>query len=459
MREKLASRLGFILLSAGCAIGLGNVWRFPYIAGKNGGGGFLVLYLICLALVGLPILVMEFAVGRASGRSLISAHATLTPEKRGWRVHGVAGAIGNFVLMMFYTTVTGWMLIYFCKFLNGTFTPLSPEGIGGEFSAMLASPGVMTVAMLAVAAFSAAVCLGGLQRGVERMTKYLMLALLVLIVILAANSVRLDAADGDAEGLRFFLVPDLARMRAAGFVNVLVEAMNQAFFTLSLGIGAMTIFGSYIGRERSLAGEALHVAALDTAVAVAAGIIIIPACFAYNIDPWQGPGLVFVTLPNVFNHMPLGRLWGALFFAFMSCAALTTVIAVFECIIASLMDALGWTRRRAAVFAGIGSAIAGLPCVLGFNLWSAFTPLGAGSCVLDLEDFIVSDLMLPLGGVAFTIYCATRYGWGWKGFIAEAEEGRGLRLPGNRLCRIYCACILPLVVFSLFALGIYNRFR
>ena len=458
MRERLASRLGFILLSAGCAIGLGNVWRFPYIAGKSGGGWFVVLYLFCLALIGVPVLIMEFATGRAAQRSLARVHETLTPEKKPWRLHGVAGTLGNVMLMMFYTTVTGWMLIYFLKTAGGEFSALGPDAIGAAFGGMLASPAPMTAAMLAVTLVSTLVCAAGLQNGVERMTKYLMFALLVLIVALAVNSVWLDARDGDPSGLKFFLVPDFARMRSVGVVKVVTEAMNQAFFTLSLGIGAMAIFGSYIGRGRSLVGEAVHVAVLDTVVAIAAGVIILPACFAYGINPGQGPGLVFVTLPNVFNHMPCGRLWGTLFFAFMFCAALTTVIAVFECVLASCRDYLGWSRRRAALVTGAALAVLALPCVFGFNLLSGFHPLGGDSCVLDLEDFIVSNLLLPLGGLAFVLYCTRRFGWGWKNFTAEANAGEGIAIPGGALVRIYCAWVLPVVVLAIFALGLCDKF-
>ena len=458
MRDRLASRLGFILLSAGCAIGLGNVWRFPYIAGRNGGGWFVVLYLFCLALIGIPVLTMEFAVGRAAQKSLARVHETLTPEKKLWCAHGVAGTLGNVLLMMFYTTVTGWLLIYFFKMSGGAFAGADAAAVGEAFGGMLGDPGLMTVAMLAVTLISTLVCAAGLQNGVERITKYLMLSLLILVVALAVNSIWLDAKDGEPTGLKFFLVPDFARMQSVGMVKVIVAAMNQAFFTLSLGIGAMAIFGSYIGKDRTLVGEAVNVAVLDTVVAIAAGLIILPACFAYDVNPGQGPGLVFVTLPNVFNHMPFGRFWGAMFFAFMFCAALTTVIAVFECVLASLRDYFGWTRRRAALITGFALAFLALPCIFGFNLWSAFQPFGEGSCVLDLEDFLVSNLLLPLGGLVFVLYCTGRYGWGWKNFFAEVNAGEGFRLSGAAVLRLYCTLVLPLVVLAIFALGLYDKF-
>ena len=453
MRETLASRLGFILLSAGCAIGIGNVWRFPYVVGESGGGWFIPLYLLALLALGLPVLVMEFAVGRASRRSLVSAHAALTPGCRLWGLHGLAGLVGNVFLMMFYTTVAGWMLIYFCKTLAGDFVGLTPEGIGAAFGGVLADPWLQTAYMAGVCLGSAAVCLVGLRQGLERVSKVMMLALFVLIVVLAANSIL---QKGASEGLKFYLVPDWERLCRKGIVTVVVSAMNQAFFTLSLGIGAMTIFGSYIGRDRTLPGEAFHVAVLDTLVAVCAGLIVIPACFAYGIEPGQGPGLIFVTLPNVFNHMSGGRLWGAAFFLFMSFAALTTVLAVFECIIAGLMDALGWSRRRAGLAVALAMPFLSLPCVFGFNLWSSFRPFGGSSNVLDLEDFVVSDLLLPAGSVAFALYCCHRFGWGWPRFREEANAGEGPKLPNG--LRLYCAYAVPAVVAVIFVLGLCRRF-
>jgi len=460
MREKLASRLGFILLSAGCAIGLGNVWRFPYIAGQNGGGWFVAIYLLFLLIVGLPVLMMEFASGRAAQKSMARLHEALTPEKKGWRLHGHMGAIGNTCLMMFYTTVTGWMLIYFVKSASGAFVGLTPAEIGAQFNGVVSNPWLQVAAMLVVSLGAAGVCAVGLQKGLERVTKVMMLCLLVLIVVLAVNSLLLPGA---GKGLEFYLVPDFARMRSVGMVKVVVEAMNHAFFTLSLGIGAMAIFGSYIDKRRTLLGEAVNVCILDTFVAITAGLVIIPACFAFNVEAGQGPGLIFVTLPNVFNHMAGGRFWGALFFLFMSIAALTTVLAVFETILACLRDYTGMSRGKACLALAIGIPILSVPCILGFNAWSGFQPFGKGSCVLDLEDFVVSTLILPLGGLAFALYCCHKFGWGWKNFCAEANTGVGPKLvtDGERgkILRVYCAYVLPTVIAVLFLIGLLARFK
>lgn len=447
MRDKLASRLGFILLSAGCAIGIGNVWRFPYVTGQSGGALFVLVYFFFLAVLGLPVLVMEFATGRAAQRSIVALHARLDPDHRAWRAHGVLGFVGNVVLMMFYTTVAGWMVLYFLKYLAA-----APTDFGG----MVSSPGEQIHAMVGVSVVSAAVCAFGVAKGLERVTKWMMLALLALILVLAVNSCLLPGAGA---GIRFYLVPDaaaFARLREIGLGTTVVNAMNQAFFTLSLGIGAMSIFGSYIGKDRTLLGEAVNVVCLDTFVAIAAGFITIPACFAYNVEPGQGPGLIFVTLPKVFSSMPGGRWWGCLFFLFMSFAALSTVFAVFETIIACLIDFTGWSRRRASIAVGAGLPLLSLPCVLGFNAWSAFQPFGKGSCVLDLEDFVVSDLLLPLGALAFAIFCSHHYGWGWKGFVDEANTGRGPKISAG--LRGYCAWVLPVIILTVFVIGLVRRF-
>ena len=453
MREKLASRLGFILLSAGCAIGIGNVWRFPYITGQSGGGWFVLIYLFFLAALGIPVLVMEFAAGRAAQRSIAKLHETLTPEKKGWRLHGLAGLVGNTMLMMFYTTVAGWMVLYFLKTAGGSFVGMDAATVGKAFGGMLGDPWQQTAAMVGVSVGSAAVCAIGLQKGLERVTKWMMLALLVLIVVLSVNSICLKGAGA---GLKFYLVPNLAGLKATGVSTVIVNAMNQAFFTLSLGIGAMAIFGSYIDRSRALLGEAINVAVLDTFVAICAGLIIIPACFAYGIEAGQGPGLIFVTLPNVFNHMPGGRFWGALFFVFMSFAALSTVLAVFETIIACIRDYTNWSRGKACAVVAVAIPLLSLPCIFGFNVWSSFQPFAKGSCVLDLEDFIVSDLLLPLGALAFAVYCCHRYGWGWKNFLAETNAGDGPKIPAG--LRLYCAYVLPLVIATVFVIGLVRRF-
>ena len=453
MREKLSSRLGFILLSAGCAIGLGNVWRFPYVAGQDGGGCFVAFYLLFSLVLGIPVLMMEFAAGRAAQRSIARLHETLTPEKRLWRGHGVLGLVGSICILIFYTTITGWTILYFLKTASGSLAGLTPDGVGDAFDVMLADPGQQIGAMAAACAIAAIVCAAGLQSGLERVAKWMMLALLLLIVVLAVNSVMMDK---DGRGVRFFLLPDISRMRSVGVLKVAVDAMNQSFYSLSLGIGCMSIFGSYIGKEKTLLGEAVHVAVLDTLVAVFAGLIIIPACFAHGVELGQGPGLVFVALPNVFNQLPCGRLWGSLFFLFISFAALTSVFAVFENIVACIRDYTGWGRAATCALTGVGLIVLSVPCVLGFNAWSAFHPFGAGTNVLDLEDFLVSDILLPLGALVFALYCCHRYGWGWEKFLAEANAGEGPRFP--RGLRSYCAYVLPLIIVFIFVLGLIRRF-
>ena len=453
MREKLGSRLGFILLSAACAIGIGNVWRFPYVAGQSGGGWFVVLYLVCLGLLGLPVLLMEFAAGRAAQRSIAKLHDVITPAKRAWGLHGLVGSLGLLTLMMFYTVVTAWMILYFLKTASGALSGLSVDAVKGAFGGMLADPVQQTCAMTGVCLASVGVCAVGLQKGLERVTKGMMLALLLLIVVLAVHSLTLKGA---GEGLRFYLVPDFARLKSVGVGTVLGHALQQAFFTLSLGIGSMAIFGSYIGKERTLLGEGLNVVALDTFVALCAGLIILPACSAFDVAYEAGPSLVFVTLPNVFNQMAGGRFWGALFFLFMSFAALTTVLAVFEGILASLRDYTGWGRGKACAVLGAAMPVLSLPCILGFNVWKDFHPLGGDSCVLDLEDFLVSDLALPLGGLAFALYCCHRFGWGWKGFRAEVNAGTGPKLPEG--LRVYCAWVLPVLIAVIIAISLCRRF-
>ena len=404
-RETFASRLGFILISAGCAIGLGNVWRFPYITGKYGGAAFVLIYLCFLVILGIPIMVMEFSVGRASKRSAARSFHVLEPKGTKWHLAGYLAIIGNYMLMMFYTTVGGWMLAYIVKMASGTFTGLTPDEVGGVFNGMLANPGEMTVWMIVTVVLSFAVCSMGLRNGVERINKAMMGLLFVILFALCVRSVTLEGA---AEGLKFYLVPDFGKMVENGIGEAVYAAMGQSFFTLSLGIGAMAIFGSYISKERSLTGECINICALDTTVALMSGLVIFPACFAFGVDPGEGPGLVFVTLPNVFNQMPGGRLWGSLFFVFMSFAALSTVIAVFENIISFAIDLWGWSRRKAILVNLVLILVLSMPCVLGFNVWSAIQPLGAGTTIQDLEDFIISNNLLPIGSVLYLLFCTSR---------------------------------------------------
>lgn len=453
-REKLGSRLGFILLSAGCAIGIGNVWKFPYMAGQYGGGIFVLIYLIFLVIMGVPVMTMEFAVGRAGQCSPAKYYKVLEPQGSKWHLHGYASVVGNYLLMMFYTTVAGWMLKYFVDTAAGKFSGLDASGVEAKFGDMLADPLGLTVYMGIVVLMGTVVCSFSLQKGLERVTKYMMLALLAIMVVLAINSIFMD---GGAEGLKFYLIPDLNRMKEAGIVNVIVGAMTQAFFTLSLGIGSMAIFGSYLKKDRALMGESINIAVLDTFVAFTSGLIIFPACSAFGVEAGSGPKLVFITLPNIFNNIPLGRLWGALFFVFLSFAALSTVFAVFENILACTMDMFGWNRKKASLINGIALFILSLPCVLGFNLLSGFTPFGEGTNIMDLEDFIVSNILLPVGSLIFILFCTSRYGWGWKKFTGEANTGKGLKVAN--WMRGYMTFVLPVIVFVLFAFGIYNFFK
>lgn len=449
-RERLGSRLGFILLSAGCAIGIGNVWKFPYITGLYGGGAFVLIYFLCLIIIGVPVLTMEFAVGRASQKSPVRLYQKLEPEGSKWHLHGYAALAGNYLLMMFYTSVAGWMLQYFVKTASGQFEGADAAGVETIFVKMLGEPVSMMIFMGIVVALGGLVCSRGLQNGLEKITKFMMLALLAIMVVLAVNSILLD---GGAEGLKFYLLPDFDRMMELGVGKVIVGAMNQAFFTLSLGIGAMAIFGSYIGKERSLMGEAVNVAVLDTFVAVTSGLIIFPACYAYGVQPDSGPSLIFITLPNIFNNIPMGRLWGSLFFIFMSFAALSTVFTVFENIMSCTMDLFGWTRKKTCLVNSILIFLLSLPCVLGFNVWSGFQPLGPGTGVMDLEDFMVSNLLLPLGSLIYVLFCVTRYGWGWNKFVAEANEGTGLKVAN--WMRPYMTFVLPAIVLVIFLMGIF----
>lgn len=452
-REKFSSRLGFILISAGCAIGLGNVWRFPYIVGAYGGAAFVLIYLLFLVVLGLPIVVMEFSVGRASRKSAALSFEVLEPKGSKWHWAKIIALAGNYILMMFYTTVGGWMILYFLKMLKGDFTGLSAEAVAGEFNGMLANPGLMMVFMVLTVLICFGVCALGLEKGVERITKAMMLCLLCLMVVLAVHSVLLE---GGADGLTFYLKPDFGKMAEAGLGEAVFAALGQSFFTLSIGIGALAIFGSYIGKEQRLTGEAINVTVLDTLVAFMAGLIIFPACSAYNIEPTAGPPLIFITLPNVFNHMAGGRLWGTMFFLFMSFAAFSTVIAVFQNIISFATDLTGCSIKKAVLINIVAIILLSIPCVLGFNLWSSFMPLGEGSTVLDLEDFILSNNLLPIGSMVYLLFCTSRYGWGFKNFLAEANEGKGVKFPA--WARIYVSYILPIIVFVIFIQGYWSKF-
>ena len=452
-REKLKSRLGFILLSAGCAIGIGNVWKFPYIAGQGGGGAFVLIYLLFLAILGLPILCMEFAVGRASQKSPVKAYQALQKPGQKWHIHGYLTLVGCILLMMFYTTVSGWMLHYFCLTAAGKFTGMTPDAVGGVFNGMLADPVVMVFWMVVTVVVGIFVCTRGLQSGLERVTKIMMLALLAIMVVLAINSFLMPGAK---EGLSFYLIPDFNRMVEVGVVNTMVSAMNQAFFTLSLGVGSMAIFGSYIGKEHSLLGESVRVVVLDTFVAITAGLIIFPACFTYGVDQAQGPSLIFITLPNIFANMFMGRFWGSLFFLFMSFAALSTVFAVFENIICCVMEITGWDRKKSGLVNLVLLIVLSLPCALGYNVlaWDGFAIFGGA--VLDLEDFLVSNIFLPVGALVYLLFCVTRYGWGWKNFKEEANTGSGLKV--QEWMRFYVTWILPFIILFIFAFGIYDKF-
>lgn len=452
-REKFGSRLGFILVSAGCAVGLGNVWKFPYICGQNGGAAFILIYLVFLVILGLPILVCEFAVGRGSRKGASRAYEQLEPEGTSWHHFKWFSIFGNYLLMMFYTMVGGWMLYYAYRCASGELAGMQPEEIGNAFSGMLASPGVMIGWMILAVLISFGICLLGLQRGIEKIIKVMMSILIILIVVLAVHSLVLPNA---VAGVKFYLVPNLETIRTRGIGPVVFDAMTHAFFTLSIGIGAMEIFGSYLKKEHTIAGEAKNIVILDTFVALMAGFIIIPACFAYNVEPDAGPSLLFITLPNVFNHMSGGRIWGTCFFIFMSFAALSTIIAVFENIVSFYMDMGGWNRRKAVGFNIVLVILLSLPAVLGFNILAGFQPMGAGSTVMDLEDFLVSYNLLPLGSMIFVLFCVRKNGWGWKNFLAEANTGKGMKMPSA--LQFYMTYILPAIIVVVYLKGYYDTF-
>lgn len=448
-RESFKSRLGFLLVSAGCAIGIGNVWRFPYVVGQNGGGIFVLFYLIMLVIMGLPVLSMELAVGRASRKSAVLAYKALEKPKSKWHIHGWFAIIGCLILMMYYTTVSGWMLNYFFKFLGGTFTgSMSAQQTGTVFNNMLANPGELGFWMAITVVAGILVCSIGVQKGLERVSKVMMTALFALIVILAVHSFTLSGAK---EGLAFYLVPNLESVKNVGLGNVIAAAMNQSFFTLSLGIAAMEIFGSYMSREHTLLGEGARICALDTFVAISAGLIIFPACFSYNVEVSSGPSLIFVTLPNVFVNMAGGRIWGSLFFLFMTFASFSTVIAVFENIMASCMDNFNWSRKKTAVICGLVILIASIPCVLGYNILSDVHPIG-GRDILASEDFLVSNILLPLGSLVYLLFCITEFGWGFKNYQAEANLGKGLRVAG--WMKWYFLLVVPVLILLIFVIGL-----
>ena len=444
-RESFKSRTGFLLVSAGCAIGIGNVWRFPYVVGQNGGGLFVLFYLIFLVLMGIPILTMEFAVGRASGKSAVLSYKTLEKPKSKWHIHGWFCMLGCYMLMMYYTTVSGWMTSYFYKFATGEFkTGMDSKSVSNVFNNLTSSPIEMLIWIFIITALGFFVCSKGVQKGLEKVSKFMMVALLVLIVVLAIHSVTLSGAK---EGLSFYLIPDLERVSKIGLGNVITSAMSQAFFTLSLGIAAMEIFGSYMKKDHTLTGEAVRICCLDTFVAIMAGLIIFPACFSYNVEAGQGPALIFDALPNVFVNMAGGRIWGTLFFLFMTFASFSTVIAVFENLVSFVSDTFHISRKKSSIINFIIVFITSLPCMFGFNLLSGVNVLGMG--ILDMEDFVVSNILLPLGSLVYLLFCVTKFGWGFDNYYNECNTGKGMKLP--RIVKPYLQYVLPILILIVFA--------
>ncbi len=453
-REHFSSRLGFILITAACSIGLGNIWRFPYIVGKYGGASFVILYLVFLVILGLPIIVMEFAIGRASQQSTAKSFDLLEPEGTKWHWFKYATILGSYLLMMFYTVISGWLLYYFFKMAKGNFQGLTTDGVANVFSELLGDPVSMIVCTIIILVFSFAVCAMGIQKGVERVTKFMMFLLLILLILLAARSVVLPNAK---VGLMYYLRPDFGAMFESGLWEAVFAAMGQAFFTLSIGIVVLAVFGSRIDKSHSLTSDALYMAGLDTFVALLAGLIIFPACFSFGVEPDSGPNLLFITLPNIFNAMEGGRFWGSLFFLFMVFAAVSTVIAVIENIITYGMDLTGCSRAKSASVNFVLLAVLALPCIFGFNFWQEFQPLGSGSSVLDLEDFLLSNNLMPLGSLVFVLFCTRRYGWGWDNFMKEISIGKGLPYPGST--RKYISYVLPLIVLVVFIGGYISFFK
>lgn len=454
-REKFGTRLGFILVSAGCAVGLGNVWKFPYMAGRYGGAAFILIYLIFLVILGWPIMTCEFSVGRGSQKSVATSFKVLEPKGTKWHKYGYFGMIGNYLLMMFYAMVAGWMCYYMLRCARGDFSggTLTTEGATEKFNEMLASPGTLTIWMVIAVLLAFGICALGVQNGVEKITKIMMIALLALIVILAVHSLILPGA---GEGVRFYLIPDFDKIRTVGIGNVIFGAMSQAFFTLSIGMGSMAIFGSYLDKKRSIAGEAMTIGILDTFVALMAGMIIIPACFAYDVTPDAGPPLIFITLPRIFNEMAGGRIWGTLFFLFMFFAALSTVIAVFENIISFAIDLWNVERKKAVLLNIVLICVLSMPAVLGYNVLSWIQPLGENSTIMDLEDFLVSSNILPLGSMVYLMFCTSRYGWGWKNFIRESHTGEGLKFPEK--LKGYMTYVMPVLVVVIYLKGYWDTF-
>ena len=450
-REKFKSNLGFILVSAGCAIGIGNVWKFPYVTGANGGGAFVLFYLLFLFIMGVPVLTMEFAVGRASRQGAVGSYRALEKPGHKWHIHGWFCILGCYLLMMYYTTVAGWMFGYFVKFLTGRFVGVSSDAVGSVFSEMLASPWEMILWMAIITVAGFLVCSFGVQKGLERISKWMMLGLLVLIVVLAVNSCTLDGA---GEGIKFYLLPDFERAWDQGLWNVITAAMNQAFFTLSLGIASMEIFGSYMSREHTLLGESVRICSLDTFVALMSGLIIFPACFSFGVQPDAGPSLIFITLPRVFANMAGGRLWGTLFFLFMSFASFTTIIAVFQNLIAATEENLRLSKIKSVVVNAVFILVASLPCILGYNVWSDVKLIG-GRDILDTEDFIVSNLLLPLGALIYLLFCVTRWGWGFDNYLEECNTGKGLKMP--RALRHYFRFVLPILILIILVGGLIPK--
>lgn len=452
-RENFNSRIGFILVSAGCAIGIGNVWKFPYLAGQNGGGYFVLFYLLFLIIMGIPVMTMELAVGRASRKSAVLGYKALEPAGSKWHWHGWACVIGCLLLMMYYTTVSGWMLAYFFKFVSGAFTTVTVETSDSVFANMLGNPVEMGIFMAITVAGGLLVCSGGVQKGLEKVTKIMMVCLLALIVVLAVHSLTLPGA---AKGIDFYLRPNMDTIRSVGIFNVITNAMNQAFFTLSLGIAAMEIFGSYMHDDHTLTGEAVRICALDTFVAIMAGLIIFPACFSYNVELDHGPALIFMTLPKIFLDMPGGRVWGSLFFLFMTFASFSTVTAVFENLIASACDNWGWSRKKSVGIVGAVLFLASIPCVLGYNVWSGFHPM-PGKDILDFKDFLVSSLLLPIGSLVYLLFCVSKRGWGFDKYLAECNKGTGIKMSPK--FKVYFRYILPILIIIILVVGLVPLFR